>query len=305
MQNKTILVVDDTAENLDILAELLKDYDIIDTTCGRDVLNIAKNDKIDLILLDIVMPEMNGYEVCKKLKADEKTKNIPVIFLTAKTDEQSIERAYDVGGIDYIVKPFKPKELLARVNTQLYMQKLINDLKKSKEKLKLLTLTDPMTKLYNRRYFSLISKDILNLAKRNKEHIAVLMIDIDRFKNINDSYGHYFGDEVIISLADELREQKRDSDVVFRFGGEEFLILLPNTNLSGAEVLAQKIRLAVENKVLHFPSSDALKYTVSIGVSVSKSDDTQEDIQEVVNRADKALYKAKKDGRNKVVSLMP
>ena len=303
MQNKTILVVDDTAENLDILAELLKDYDIIDTTCGRDVLNIAKNDKIDLILLDIVMPEMNGYEVCKKLKADEKTKNIPVIFLTAKTDEQSIERAYDVGGIDYIVKPFKPKELLARVNTQLYMQKLINDLKKSKEKLKLLTLTDPMTKLYNRRYFSSISKDILNLAKRNKEHIAVLMIDIDRFKDINDTYGHYFGDEVIISLADEFKKQKRESDVVFRFGGEEFLILLPNTDIKGAKILAEKIRIAIENKILHFPNKKDLKYTISIGISASKLSNKQEDIQEIINRADKALYKAKKDGRNKVSIL--
>ena len=304
MKNKTILVVDDAVENLDILANLLEDYDVVDTTSGEDVFNIVQSEEIDLILLDIIMPQMDGYEVCTRLKADEKTKNIPVIFLTAKTDEQSIEKAYDVGGIDYIAKPFKPKELLARVDTQLCMQDLINDLKKSQEKLKLLALTDPMTKLYNRRHFSSISRHILNLARRDKSQIAVVMIDIDRFKNINDNYGHYFGDEVIISLADELKEQKRESDIVFRFGGEEFLILLPNTSLDGAETLAQKIRLAAESKVLHFPSSDALKYTVSIGVSVSKSKDVQEDIQEVVNRADKALYKAKKEGRNRVVSFV-
>jgi len=298
MQNKTILIVDDAVENLDILADLLKDYDVIDTTCGEEVFEIVEEENIDLILLDIIMPKMDGYKVCEQLKADEKHKNIPIIFLTAKTDEGSIEKAYNVGGIDYIAKPFKPKELLARVDTQLRMQSLISDLKRSQEKLKLLSLTDPMTKLYNRRHFSSISRHILNLARRDKTQIAVIMIDIDNFKDINDTYGHYFGDEVIISLADELKNQKRDSDIVFRFGGEEFLILLPNTNLEGAEVLAQKIKKTVENKVLHFPSSKALKYTVSFGVSVSREE--QEDIQMVLNRADEALYKAKRNGKNRV-----
>ena len=127
--NKTILIVDDTISNLDILGELLKNYDVIDSTNGVDALEIVKDEKVDLILLDIIMPNMDGYEVCTKLKSDPNTKDIPIIFLTAKTDEDSIEKAYKVGGIDYISKPFKPMELLSRIETQLNIQDLIFDLK--------------------------------------------------------------------------------------------------------------------------------------------------------------------------------
>ncbi len=126
MLNKTILIVDDTIVNLDILVELLSDYDVIDTTNGKDALGILKEESVDLILLDIMMPEMDGFEVCKRLKENKKTKNIPVIFITAMTDEESIEKAYDIGGVDYVTKPFKPKELLARVRTQFHLKDLQN-----------------------------------------------------------------------------------------------------------------------------------------------------------------------------------
>jgi len=123
MINRTILIVDDTVENLDILIELLKNYDVIDTTNGQDALNIAQNEKVDLVLLDIMMPNMNGYEVCKQLKLNPKTRNIPIIFITAKTDEKSIKKAFDLGGVDYITKPFLQKELLSRVKNHLALAK--------------------------------------------------------------------------------------------------------------------------------------------------------------------------------------
>jgi len=197
MKNKTILIVDDTVENLDILAELLVQYQVVDAISGEDALNILLNEQVDLILLDIIMPDMDGYEVCRRLKSNPDTKDIPIIFITAKTDEESIERAYEVGGADYVTKPSLPKELKARVKKELQIQDMMNELR-------ILASTDSMTKLYNRRYFSKISNHILDLARRERSDLSIIMLDIDKFKNINDTYGHKVGDEVIIALANKL-----------------------------------------------------------------------------------------------------
>jgi len=300
MKNKNILVVDDTEINIDILVELLSDnYDVLVALDGQSALDIIRDAKIDLILLDIMMPNMSGYEVCKILKKNEVTKNIPVIFITAKVDEDSIEKAYSIGGIDYVTKPFKPKELLARVKTQLDLQKLIQDLKESQDELKLLASTDSMTKLYNRRYFSTISEHILELAKRDNISTSLIMLDIDKFKNINDTYGHKVGDDVIISLAQKLKEWTRKSDIICRFGGEEFVILLPETNIDGALVISEKIRQIVEDEVINLEFGRELKFTVSIGVSEVKNEEDV-NIEASIQRADEALYEAKQSGRNKV-----
>ena len=290
MENKTILIVDDTVTNLDILIELLNEYDVIDAINGQDALDIAKEEKIDLILLDIMMPDMDGYEVCKYLKLDPNTKNIPIIFITAKTDEGSIETAYDIGGSDYVTKPFLPKELKARVKKELHIQDMMDELK-------LLASTDPMTKLYNRRYFTKTSKHILDLAKRNAQEVSIIMLDIDKFKRVNDTYGHDIGDKVIISLADELISNQRKSDIVCRYGGEEFVILLPNTPIDGAITTAENIRKNMENIVLDL-TDDILKFTVSIGVSYVNKDENN--IEKALKRADEALYDAKENGRNQV-----
>ncbi len=292
MENKTILVVDDTIENLDILGVLLEKYDVIDAINGEDALEILDDEKVDLILLDIMMPDMDGYEVCKRLKENENTKDIPVVFITAKSDEDSIEKAYDIGGIDYVTKPFKPKELLARVNRELQLQEL-------QQELKLLASTDPMTKLYNRRYFTKMSEHTLDLSKREKQDLTIIILDIDKFKNVNDTYGHKVGDDVIIALSNKLIEQQRKSDIVCRYGGEEFIILLPNTSLDGAVMVAQNIRKDIEALVINLENNSELKFTVSIGVSeVNIQNETT--IEESIKRADDALYDAKESGRNKV-----
>jgi len=291
MIKKTILIVDDTVSNLDILIELLNDYDIIDATNGEDAIEIAQNEKIDLLLLDIMMPNMDGYEVCKRLKENHTTKNIPIIFITAKTDEASIEKAFDIGGTDYITKPFLPKELLARVKKELHIQNLQNELK-------LLASTDSMTKLYNRRYFIQTAKHIFDLTKRENKDLSLIMIDIDKFKNVNDTYGHNIGDKVIISLANELIKQHRVSDIVSRFGGEEFVMLLPNTSLENASFLAQNIRHNIENLSIKI-NNNILKFTISLGVSqIDLENETN--IEVALKRADEALYEAKNSGRNKV-----
>ena len=295
MAIKTILAVDDTSTNLDILEDLLEQYDVINAISGEDALKIVETEKIDLILLDIMMPNMDGYEVCRRLKLDDKAKDIPIIFITAKTDEDSIEKAYDIGGVDYVSKPFKPKELLAKVRRELKLQDLQNELK-------LLASTDPMTKLYNRRYFTKMAEHTLDLVKREKKDLSVIMLDIDKFKNVNDTYGHQVGDDVIIELANKLMECQRQSDIVCRYGGEEFVILLPNTSIDGAKVVAEKIREEVESLSINLLTNEKLNFTISLGVSQVNLEN-ESNIELALKRADDALYIAKENGRNKVEVL--
>jgi len=174
----------------------------------------------------------------------------------------------------------------------------ISELKRVEEELKFLASVDPMTKLYNRRYFIDISREILDLANRNKTDTSVMMLDIDKFKNINDTYGHSVGDDVIIKIASLLKKSSRESDIICRWGGEEFIILLPQTNINGAVAISQKIREKIENSTITLSENKSLKFTISIGVSQLICED--ENVEMLINRADKALYEAKESGRNKV-----
>jgi diguanylate cyclase (GGDEF)-like protein len=290
---ETILIVDDTKANIHILIELLGEkYDILISRCGADAIDMAKEEKPDLILLDIIMPQMDGFDVCRELKNSTETKDIPVIFLTAQSDEDSIEKAYDTGGIDYVTKPFRPKELIARVNRELELVRLQNELK-------LLASTDPMTKLYNRRFFIQTSEHIVELAKRDKQEVALIMIDIDRFKTINDTYGHAIGDKVIVEFSKILKEVQRKSDIVCRFGGEEFVALLPKTDSDGAKIVAEKIREKTESTTLQLLNSE-LRFTVSLGISTIKIE-SEISIESALQRADTALYRAKNSGRNRAI----
>lgn len=297
---KTLLIVDDTKINIDILIELLGGvYDILVSLNSARALELIDEHHIDLILLDILMPGINGYDLCRILKSKEDTSSIPVIFITANTDEESIDTAFEVGGIDYITKPFKALELLARIKTHLKTKELLNDLEESHKELEIQASQDHMTKLYNRRYFSEISKKIMQISKRNKKELSVLMIDIDKFKNINDTYGHKIGDDVIISLASLLKEFSRDSDVACRFGGEEFLLLLPETAVDGAMQIAEKIRKHVQDYDVEVDDELTLKYTISIGVSEFDFEN-EENLEPCIHRADEGLYESKNAGRNRV-----
>ena len=293
MENKTILIVDDNTINIDILVELLEEkYDLIPALDGEFALEVANEDKPDLILLDIMMPVMDGFEVCKRLKENENTKNIPIIFITANNDEDNIEEAYSIGGTDYVTKPFRPKELLARVKRELELQELQNELK-------FLASTDSMTKLYNRRYFTKISGHTLDLVKREKENLSIIMLDIDNFKNVNDTYGHQVGDDIIIALSNKLIQNQRKSDVICRYGGEEFVILLPNTSEDGAKAVAQNIRKDVELLDVKVDLNKTLKFTISLGAS-EVDIENEKNIELALKRADNALYEAKKSGKNRV-----
>ncbi len=289
VSRSTILAVDDTVTNLDILLELLCDYDIIEATSGAEVLEIVATEKIDLILLDIMMPGMDGYAVCRRLKEDEKTKDIPIIFITAKTDEDAIEKAYDEGGVDYVTKPFKPKELFARVKIQLEHQEMI-------AKLEFLASHDPMTGIYNRRKF-------FELAKRkftqDAENLYAAMIDIDKFKNINDTYGHSVGDQVIKAVTRVIAENI-DADSIFgRLGGEEFAVLCRHSDQGCVVERLDLLRKKVEELEIIIENGELVSCTISEGVA--KVDSTTRSLDELLQRADEMLYKAKGSGRNKTI----
>ena len=281
----TILVVDDTKENIHILLSLLEEYDVLVALSGQKALQMVEKNDIDIILLDIMMPEMDGYEVCNILKANPDTKNIPILFITAKTDEESIEKAYDVGGIDYVTKPFKPKELLARLKTQLENQRLIKELDH-------LASRDTMTGIYNRRKFFELGTKLFN----STDNIFATMIDIDKFKNINDQYGHPFGDVVIKSVTQNISNQILPDAIFARLGGEEFALLCKADSIDEVHHKIESIRAIIENLEKIYEDK-IVKFTISNGISQKQSGDT---IDSLLKRADEALYEAKGTGRNKV-----
>jgi len=288
MNTKTILIVDDTVANLDILAELLAEYDLIDTTSGVDALEIVNEEKVDLILLDIMMPEIGGFKVCERLKSNPYTKNIPVIFLTAKTDEESIEKAYEIGGSDYITKPFKPKELLARVKMQLDLQSLIQNLE-------YMSSYDSMTNIYNRRkFFELAEYRFINA----RDDLFAVMIDIDTFKNINDTYGHDTGDEVIKTITKIIQEMLPPKSIFGRLGGEEFAIVCNHKNQTELLSFIESIRKKINEISLDFNNKN-IHFTISIGVAKYQEEFMM--IDDLLKEADKLLYQAKETGRNKTI----
>ena len=295
----TILVVDDMTTTLLLIHDLLKDtYEVKIAKSGTKALEIlnAPND-IDLILLDVEMPDINGYEVCKILKNNEQTKNIPVIFVTARNSEEDEEYGLNLGAIDYITKPFNKAIVKLRIKNYLNL-KIKNDM------LEKLSMYDGLTNIRNRRFFDETFEKTFSEIKRDKKSLAVLMIDIDFFKPYNDNYGHGQGDETLRKVAKALEKTiKRASDFVARYGGEEFVILLKDINKDGVEAVANNLLNAIrELKITHEFSKIENYVTVSIGVSYynSSSDITK---LELLLKADETLYNVKNSGRNNFAIL--
>lgn len=319
MKKQSILIVDDESINVSILVEMLNDkYNLLGATDGATALEIANSDEnVDLILLDIIMPGMDGSEVAHQLKHNKKTSEIPFIFLTTKSDTQSIVKGFQEGAVDYISKPFAKEELLARVHNHLQLHKLngelldalralqekIDELNQSKRALKELSITDEMTKLYNRRYFNEVFKKEFNRAKRENKSISFLMLDVDHFKLYNDVYGHQKGDNVLSKIGGVLNSfSKRAGDFAFRLGGEEFEIIFHENAAKQALKFANNLLKAIENlKIPHANNSASKFVTVSIGL-VYKNIDKTTTVVTIYKEADDCLYEAKKSGRNRVVN---
>jgi diguanylate cyclase (GGDEF)-like protein len=301
-----ILIVDDVPNNLRLLDEILDEmsYDTIFANSGKQAVEIVENltVQIDLILLDLMMPEMDGIEVCTIIKSNPMCQDIPVIFITADESPQSLLNAFKTGAIDYLKKPLDKAELLLRVENQLKLNKVYAGLRRSNDELleayallQQLATVDPLTGLENRRSLMDFSEVQLKLAQRYKSFFSILLIDLDYFKKINDTYGHLIGDEILKNIAKILKESLRNVDHIGRFGGEEFIVILPNTTLKNAVLVAEKVRDAIANFV-HNIEEQIIQATVSIGIASYNSLD--DDANQIIKRADQALYTAKSSGRN-------
>jgi len=295
---QNILIVDDEKSNIDILLELFRKinadnkYNIIVALSGEKVFQILEKQKIDLILLDIMMPNMDGYEVCRILKSHDKTKNIPIIFLTANTDDASILKAYSLGAVDYLTKPFRAVELIARVKLNLQLQETINQLE-------YFANYDVMTNIYNRRKFFDLATDRLTNSKNN---LYAVMLDIDNFKNINDTYGHSTGDNVIKMIASTIKENLCDETILGRIGGEEFAIMCNADSRDSIFDRVENIRKIVEQLDFKADNGTNIKCTISCGIA--KYNNNIANIDYLLQIADEALYEAKKTGRNRSVFRM-
>jgi len=283
----TILAVDDTETNIDMLIAILKNYDVIPALSGEDAIEIAKNEDLDLILLDILMPGIDGFEVCKRLKNDPKTKEIPIIFITAKDDEATISQAYDLGGIDYVIKPFRPMELLARINTQLKTRELM-------KRLEFLASRDTMTGIYNRRKFFELGEEIF---EKGDSSLYGAIMDIDKFKTINDTYGHNGGDIALKEIIKKIVEMIPSDTLFARMGGEEFGLLFYSDTKDSALNMLECIRNGVAKLDIDI-DGNIINPTISIGVS---NIGNCKNIDDMLKNSDVALYKAKDSGRNRVV----
>lgn len=312
-KEQSIVIVDDTPDNLRLLVGILNErgYKVRPAPNGVRALATVEKELPELILLDIMMPEMNGYEVCRRLKENEKTHDIPVIFLSALNEVFDKVKAFQAGGVDFITKPFQVEEVLARVNTHLTIRAQQKALKKQNKelhkkniliteqtkKLQLLAITDSLTGLSNRRDFLKKTIQEAKRFERSKNPFSFLFLDIDHFKTINDTYGHNCGDAVLIGVARSLEKSLRGQDILARWGGEEFVCLLPDTNTEGARNVAEKMRCTIEN--LSQKCGDIpISVTVTLGICLY---DGSRSTEECINYADACMYRGKQKGRNQVV----
>ncbi|HCE2133709.1 TPA: diguanylate cyclase [Vibrio parahaemolyticus] len=297
--NPEILIVDDDSSVVIALHKVLQDLGRIRfAATGAQALDMIKDDRPDIILLDVELPDINGIELCLMLKENVLTFNIPVLFITSKIETGFEEKVFDAGASDYIVKPLTPRVVAARVQTHLAYHQALVQLKK-------LARTDSLSGLANRMAFDEQLDSEFKRTRRQQEPLSIVMIDIDEFKKYNDHFGHVAGDDCIRLIGRELNKiTKRPADVVVRYGGEEFALLLPNTDQNGALTLINHLMIAITAlSIQHAPQAISPIVTVSVGFttleplscnigSVSATD--------IVEIADQALYKSKHEGRNRV-----
>lgn len=291
----TILCIDDDRDILNLLEKILAGagYTVITAANGRQGISEALIRKPNLILLDIVMPGMDGYEVCKKIKDKEETKNIPVIFITAKKEDEDEAKGLKIGAVDYIRKPFYPPIVKSRVRTQL-------DLKLKTDMLEKLVSIDGLTNIYNRRKFDETLKLEWKRAMRNKLPLSLIMSDIDHFKGYNDHYGHTAGDDCLRRVSQGLKNLlQRPADLLARYGGEEFAVILPETDYKGAIYISAILLKGIEDLNISYPHSPIVGHvTISIGIATSIPGKNCNTPLQLIEAADSMLYVAKQNGRN-------
>ena len=290
-----LLVVDDQPTNIQVLYRVFADdCQVFMATSGEQALHTAREEAPDVILLDVMMPDMDGYEVCRQLKQDSATRDIPILFVTAHHEAQEEARGLACGAVDFITKPIHPAVVRARVHTHLTLQR-------QTEVLKRLVFIDALTHAFNRRYFDERLAEEWARAQRTGRPLGLILIDVDYFKQFNDVNGHQRGDDALRQVAQALKGTiLRPGDVVCRYGGEEFACLLPDTDLDGALQVAQRMKLAVRDLAIGHPASAVAEVlTISAGVAV-RTPTSRGDTAALLALADAQLYRAKAEGRARV-----
>ncbi len=302
---RTLLIIDDSPlirqQVADTMAASFLFQQVLQASDGVEGFKLLVSNDVDLILCDIEMPGIDGLKFLALLQSREDLKDKPIIMLTSHDDVATKVRGLESGASDYITKPFEPQELVARLKVHLQLKTLQDELRRSNRLLLELSQTDPLTRLCNRRSLTEILENELDRCRRNATPCSLIMADIDHFKRVNDRYGHQSGDEVLITVADLLREQLRPYDLAARYGGEEFCLVLPETSPEQAENVAERIRKRVENYNFSGIAAD-LHLTISLGVASLAGESTKTE-DELIRLADEALYLAKNNGRNRVETI--
>ena len=299
-QRQCILLIDDEPMQLMALGRILSpQYDVKMAKSGEVGLELAREHNINLILLDLVMEDMSGFEVLSRLKESDETKHIPVIFISGSASNEDEAKGLTLGAVDYIRKPYTDIVVNLRVKIHLQLIAQMNAIKN-------FSLTDGLTGINNRRSFDQAVKSTWSYIRREKECFSVLMLDIDKFKQFNDRYGHLNGDICLKIVANTIKESLRRSDSVYRWGGEEFAVILPSTPSDGAMVIAERIRENIATAPIQL-GEEPVFVTVSIGAGsiAPAAMDFDEAFVGFCTNLDKALYRAKKNGRNRVEQIDP
>jgi len=308
MAKAHILLVEDIKAQASIIKDFLEQhgYRVTAVEDGMSAFKAAKSLGVDIILLDRILPDIEGSDVCRWLKLDQATRDIPVIMLTAKAEMSDKVSGLEAGADDYLPKPFNEEELGARISVRLRAKTHQDELKMKNRQLEdmltrveSLAILDPLTGLYNRRRFETLFTNEFKRSSRYTVPLSLLMIDIDHFKNVNDSLGHQQGDVVLRELAQVIQSTIRELDTPARWGGEEFVVLSPNTTKENGLRAAERVRKAVANHA--FTGMSGKKVTVSVGVAGLPDPDLDSQ-DKMIHAADLAMYSAKKNGRNRVES---
>jgi diguanylate cyclase (GGDEF)-like protein len=300
-----ILVIDDSTNVREKIVATLRDAGLFDeyreAADGLEGVKALLDRRADLVLCDLEMPRMDGFKFISLISSRAELQDIPVILLTGREDREMKIKGLEQGAVDYVTKPFDEGELIARVKVQMKIKKLQDDLKKTNELLVEISNTDPLTGLYNRRYLMENLNKEFHRVQRNNGCLAFIILDLDHFKAINDTYGHQQGDMVLAEVARQMHKHLRSYDIAARYGGEEFVAVLPESNREEALLAAERLRFAVES--LGFAGKTGnIVVTISLGVSVYPSERV-DCVDSLIRQADEALYHAKRTGRNRVESF--